>query len=232
MLIRRKESKMDIENILDLAKNRKMVLAVTGACAICGGIGYAVWANREIIGKKIKDLAGAINKKEHVETEESPAAKPKSVNLEHEKEVKKEPTSKKTKKEVKKEPTSKKTKAEDKPKGKSMNKEPEIISFDEFFDEENQNDKSTINYYTEDDVVSDERDEVLDHDVVGDDNLDRFGYMSNDPDVLYVRNYKLGIDYEICKIKDSYLRSMYGVTPDDQGNKKDNKTKKKANNDE
>ena len=115
----------------------------------------------------------------------------------------------------------------------NVNKEPEIISFDEYFDEDNQNDKLTINYYCKDDIVSDERDEVLDHDVIGEDNLDRFGYMSNDPNVLYVRNYQLGIDYEICKIEDSYLRVMYGVIPDNDDSKnKAKQPKVKAETDE
>jgi hypothetical protein len=72
-------------------------------------------------------------------------------------------------------------------------------------------------YYEKDDVVCDERDDVIDEDrraeLIGEENLEKFGHGSGDPTVVYVRNPKLEIDMEICKSPNSYAEEVHGVEP-------------------
>lgn len=64
----------------------------------------------------------------------------------------------------------------------------------------------TLTYYQGDDVLADDADEpILDvEDVVGIDSFDHFGENEDDPDVVYVRNDAMKVDYEICRNADSY----------------------------
>lgn len=256
---------MEFKSVLEFVKDHKIgISAAIGTSLVCGGVGYIVWKNREVIHKKLKSLTTSYAIGEHVEcgeiseshnTHEDRVIMPKVTDGENQRkkelidsfykqyEAEKSANGEKHNDEapvaapleaVAIENSTANSEQDEGPREViDVNKEPEIISFDEYFDEDNQNDKLTINYYCKDDIVSDERDEVLDHDVIGEDNLDRFGYMSNDPNVLYVRNYQLGIDYEICKIEDSYLRVMYGVIPDSNDSKnKAKQPKVKAETDE
>jgi hypothetical protein len=50
---------------------------------------------------------------------------------------------------------------------------------------------------------------------VGDGNLDRFGHRSKDPRVVYIRNEKLGIEYEVCKSDGSYAEEVGGFIKHD-----------------
>ena len=77
-------------------------------------------------------------------------------------------------------------------------------------------DKITITYYENDDVLADEQDEVIPdiEAVVGYDSLGRFGDMSDDDCVVYVRNRRLGADYEIVLAQESYTESVLGIVQD------------------
>jgi len=90
---------------------------------------------------------------------------------------------------------------------------PYIISVDEFMEGEPNYSQTTLTYFVEDDTLIDEREfpiENVDR-VVGEANLDRFGYKSNDPKVIYVRNEKLSADYEILRHEGSYGEVVHGV---------------------
>lgn len=71
----------------------------------------------------------------------------------------------------------------------------------------------TITYFEGDDVLVDESDEVISKkdEVVGMDNLTKFGYGSTDPNVVYVRNPKLDIEYEILKHQGHYASEILGL---------------------
>jgi hypothetical protein len=60
-----------------------------------------------------------------------------------------------------------------------------------------------LEYFEEDDVLVDSRDSMIDNKeyMIGENALERFGYLSGDPNVVYVRNERLGMDFEIVKHK-------------------------------
>jgi hypothetical protein len=77
---------------------------------------------------------------------------------------------------------------------------PYIISQDEFLANESGYPQVTITYYEGDEVLADDRDEVIENpDVnIGMKNL-RFGHRSDDPNVVYIRNDKLKTEFEACR---------------------------------
>ena len=94
-----------------------------------------------------------------------------------------------------------------------ISKEPYIIPVDEFFDGNQTFDKVTLNYYEKDGALVDSDEELI-HDVantIGEDTLERFGDLSDDDDVVYVRNEKLSIDYEIIRVYNSYAQDVLGI---------------------
>lgn len=105
---------------------------------------------------------------------------------------------------------------EDPPENDLQYEEPFVISREEFDEGYPHFDKITITYYENDDVLADEQDEVIpDIDaVVGYDSLGRFGDMSEDDCVVYVRNGRLGADYEIVLAQESYTESVLGIVQD------------------
>jgi hypothetical protein len=82
--------------------------------------------------------------------------------------------------------------------------EPHVITESEFNDEYDTHDKCTVLYYDEG-IITDEHDEVMTNieETFGN-NLSLFGYGSDDKDVLYIRNDKLGIDYELLRQNTTY----------------------------
>jgi hypothetical protein len=92
------------------------------------------------------------------------------------------------------------------------NEDPYVITIDQFADENDHYDKSTIYYYEDDDVLADENEEVIIDvfKVIGDDALGSFGEGSRDPEIVYVRNDKLQIDYEVIRLSKSYRQTVLG----------------------
>jgi len=76
-----------------------------------------------------------------------------------------------------------------------------------------------LTYYTKDDVVCNERDEILAHEeretLIGEGNLERFGHGSGDEEIVFVRNDKLEILFEICRSENSYAEEVAGFSHDD-----------------
>jgi len=94
--------------------------------------------------------------------------------------------------------------------------EPYVIHQDEF-NENDEYSKVTYTYYAEDDVLVDDEDQhPVPHGdlVVGLDNL-KFGHGSDDIDVVFVRNDRLGQDMEICRTHESYERKILGLNPEE-----------------
>jgi hypothetical protein len=71
----------------------------------------------------------------------------------------------------------------------------------------------TITYFEGDDVLVDESDEVISKkdEVVGMEHLSKFGFGSGDPNVVYVRNPKLDIEYEILRHRGHYASEILGI---------------------
>lgn len=69
-----------------------------------------------------------------------------------------------------------------------------------------------LTYYAGDDTLCDEADVILAgvDSLVGEENLAKFGYMTEDPNALYVRNERLQIDYEISRSAGTYKFEVLG----------------------
>jgi len=95
---------------------------------------------------------------------------------------------------------------------------PYIITSEEYFAAEKNYDTQSVTYYEVDDTLTDEHDKPLEQTdkLVGDDHLVRFGSGSGDPNIVYVRNDRLGIDYEIIRSKGSYLEEVLGMLPENE----------------
>ena len=91
---------------------------------------------------------------------------------------------------------------------------PYVITVTEFTDNDLDYGQNAISYYTGDQVLADERDQPIpniDY-VVGRHNL-RFGDGSGDPNIVFVRNEELGVDFEICQSLGTYSEEVLGVAP-------------------
>lgn len=82
----------------------------------------------------------------------------------------------------------------------------EVISLDEYADGMPHYDKVSITYYEGDGTLVDEREEQIDdiERTIGPDALDNFGNGSDDPDIVYVRNYKMATDFEVVRVEESF----------------------------
>lgn len=95
---------------------------------------------------------------------------------------------------------------------------PYIIHEDERGEMEDYQDL-TITYYEADDVLCNERDEIIDAEdrerLVGEASLSRFGHGSSDPAIVYVRNDELELIYEIVRSPNSFAEEVHGFTHED-----------------
>jgi len=94
----------------------------------------------------------------------------------------------------------------------SSPEEPYTIPQDVFMAHENPAyTQVTLTYYALDDVLCDDADKpVVDGAImIGEDNL-QFGSGSDDPDVVYVRNDKRRLEFEICRVSKSYEAEVLG----------------------
>jgi len=93
---------------------------------------------------------------------------------------------------------------------------PYVIHQDEFVEGTPGYSKVTYTYYAGDDVLCDEDERPLPHAdiIVGRDNL-KFGYGTDDEDVVFVRNQKLEIEMEICRTPKSYEEEVLGLERND-----------------
>jgi len=75
-------------------------------------------------------------------------------------------------------------------------------------------------YYAGDNILCDERDEVVVRPelVVGEENLKRFGHGSSDDNMVYIRNDRLEIEWEITRSWKSHAEEVLGLDPDETQN--------------
>lgn len=83
--------------------------------------------------------------------------------------------------------------------------DPSIISMSEFANAGDEYECLTLNYY-DDDVVTDENDEPISkpEQILGEEALVSFGELSDDEDVVYVRNEKKKAMYEVVRTNKEY----------------------------
>lgn len=80
---------------------------------------------------------------------------------------------------------------------------PRKIPEEDFVVDDEDFDKVSLDYYTDGEALYNGSEYIPNTDeIVGDDNLEFL--LSTDDSVIYVRNEKLGIDYEVCKINGRY----------------------------
>jgi len=75
-------------------------------------------------------------------------------------------------------------------------------------------------YYAGDNILCDERDEVVVRPelVVGEENRRRFGHGSSDDNMVYIRNDRLEIEWEITRSWKSHAEEVLGLDPDETQN--------------
>lgn len=101
---------------------------------------------------------------------------------------------------------------DEKPGGPRDPARPFVISIEEFMESDPPYGKCSITYFAEDNVLMDEREDVMVIDeTVGEDCLGQFGSMSQDPNTVYVRNDRLGADYEIVLDERAYSEVVIGI---------------------
>lgn len=98
--------------------------------------------------------------------------------------------------------------------------EPYIISEDDYWDPNQYPEFAQENlvYYAKDDVLTTERDEVITdvEDIIGPDALTSFGSMCLDKDTVFVRNIRLGMEYEITRDEGSYQEIVLGYSDEEE----------------
>jgi len=92
---------------------------------------------------------------------------------------------------------------------------PYVITQAEYMEGDRQYPQITLTYFAGDEVLIDERDDVIEtsdaDELVGLDNLKRFGLQSNDPNVVYVRNHVKELDVEVNQHEGLYAEVVLGV---------------------
>lgn len=93
---------------------------------------------------------------------------------------------------------------------------PYVISHDEFFENEPDHIQAQLTWWSEDGVLADSEDKPVDESIVGPDNLEKFGHGSRDPNLVYVRNEAMDIDFEIAYAEGKYSEQVMGFLKHEQ----------------
>lgn len=96
---------------------------------------------------------------------------------------------------------------------KRTDDKPYVITQEEFFENEEERSQVNLTYYRGDDVLADEEDRTIDNadGLIGNENLQKFGYGSKDRNVVYVRNPKINVEYEIVHSHGEYSVEVLGM---------------------
>lgn len=94
---------------------------------------------------------------------------------------------------------------------------PYVISHLEYHEDELAYQKLPITYYAKDNVLCDDKDSPIPDTMftVGDGFTKKFGQMSNDPELVYIRNEKLEIDFEVTRDSRSFTQVVLGYSDPD-----------------
>lgn len=89
---------------------------------------------------------------------------------------------------------------------------PYVVSQEEFMENEPDHQQVTITYYAGDDILADERDVPIEQveATVGVDNLARFGHGSKDKNIVYIRNERTEIDFEVAYSAGKFSEEVHG----------------------
>lgn len=89
---------------------------------------------------------------------------------------------------------------------------PYLITAAEFMENEPGYLQNTLTYYEGDDVLVDERDMPIEEveGTVGVDNLSKFGLVSGEKHIVYIRNERLDLDFEVVRSEGKYSEQVLG----------------------
>ena len=95
---------------------------------------------------------------------------------------------------------------------RQANSGPYLISFEEFMQAEPGYQQPNATYFEADDLLLDDREQVIEDvdGTVGNESLQRFGWKSKNKDIVYVRNPRLELDFEITRSHGSYAQEVAG----------------------
>lgn len=93
--------------------------------------------------------------------------------------------------------------------------DPYIVTAEEFYQNEDDYEQTQITYFAEDDIFSDGKEApIVDvENTVGLWASERFGHGSNDPLVVYIRNPRIEMDFEVTKSEGSFAKEVHGIEP-------------------
>ena len=93
---------------------------------------------------------------------------------------------------------------------------PYVISHEEFMQGEKEYVQSSLRWYDGDDILVDDKNVPIDEvDMTVGDCVHRFGHGSKDPRIVYVRNERMEVDFEVVKDDNSYA-SVVGFKHSDR----------------
>lgn len=93
---------------------------------------------------------------------------------------------------------------------------PYVINIVEYNEEHEEYEKQTITWYAGDQTLADEDEEVIPdiERTVGSDALTRFGDGSQDKNIVYVRNDRIAVDFEVVYEEGGYAALILGILPE------------------
>lgn len=94
---------------------------------------------------------------------------------------------------------------------------PYVVTREEYDENPDQYEQLSLTYFGYDEVLVDEDEKSIDNieEFVGKHNLQRFGHGSGDSKIVYIRNERRGMDYEVLRSDGSYQEEVLGLTSDD-----------------
>jgi len=95
---------------------------------------------------------------------------------------------------------------------------PYILHEDEYTQNDSEFSQTQLTYYDGDDVLADEHEMIIENrdDFVGEDNLHRFGHGAGDVNIIFVRNTRLELEFEICRTTASFTEDVLGLDTNDE----------------
>lgn len=92
-----------------------------------------------------------------------------------------------------------------------------VISLEEFNENEPSFHQETLSWYAGDKVLTDAREDIIEDykNIIGEHALARFGDVSEDENVVHVRNTVQMVDYEVVRSMGTYQQEVLGEEPGD-----------------
>lgn len=92
---------------------------------------------------------------------------------------------------------------------------PYVITHDEFFEGEREFEQQSLTWFSGDSVLVDSDEEPIGDvaSMVGTANMSRFGHGSKDENIVYIRNEKFEIDFEVALSQGTYTKDVLGLDP-------------------